>query len=190
MLDNIMFADFGWKEREMGYEHGWDTVVFVGTLLLIVGVAVSCALFFDNDYFKVRWHVWDTSEQVWAVGGGSSTLIGILLLVLIGCGASLPQPTDPVTVEVVACEPTLGTAGQYLKLKNWRMEVGICEAAMAEESARRAIRDMAARDVDRLGQEFDIYHVQGRTDCYCGPVCQEMMKLIEEARANGLFCGP
>jgi hypothetical protein len=61
---------------------------------------------------------------------------------------------------------------------------------MAEESERQAIRSVAAHDVDRLGQEFDIYHAQGRTDCYCGPVCQELMKFLEKARTNGLFCGP
>ncbi|MFA5413479.1 MAG: hypothetical protein WC348_02985 [Patescibacteria group bacterium] len=168
-----------------------STAVFLGILFLLCGAAVIGGLLNDNDYLKVPWRVWDPSEHAWAFGGGSSTLAGILLLILVGCGGSLPEPTDPVTVEVVACEPTLGgTHGQYLSLETQRMEVGICEAAMAEESARQAIRNFAERDVDRLGQEFDVYRARGRTDCYCGPVCQEMTKFLLEARANGLFCGP
>jgi hypothetical protein len=39
-----------------------------------------------------------------------------------------------------------------------------------------------------LGREFDIYRVQRRTDCYCGPVCEEITKFIVDAEAEG--CGP
>jgi hypothetical protein len=162
--------------------------IFWGVMLLLSGVAIVCASIQEN--WKVRWPVWDVSEQAWGVGGGLSVLLGTMFFIC-SCGVSLPEPTDPVTVEVVACEPTLGgTPGQYLQLKIRRTEVGVCEAAMAEESARQAIRNFAERDVDRLGQEFDVYRARGRTDCYCGPVCQEMTKFLEEARRNGLFCGP
>ncbi|MFA5128709.1 MAG: hypothetical protein WC445_01945 [Patescibacteria group bacterium] len=123
-------------------------------------------------------------------GGGIGAILGLLFLVF-GCGGSLSEPTDPVTVEVVTCEPTLGgTAGQYYQLAAWRTEVGICEAAMSEVGARQAVRNAAERDVSRLGAEFDVYHAAGRTDCYCGPVCLEITKFLEEARQNGFFCRP
>jgi hypothetical protein len=169
-----------------------NVLIFWGTILLLSGWAIYCAVKHENK--KIPWRVWDTSEKVWRLVGAGIALTGVGFFVYFfasGCGTSLPQPTDPVTVEVVACEPTLGgTPGQYLQLKAWRTEVGICEAAMAEESVRQAIRNFAERDVDRLGQEFDVYRARGRTDCYCGPVCQEMTKFLLEARANGLFCGP
>ena len=172
---------------------GQDTrslAFFLGVVLLLGSAAAIGGLFGEN--WKIKWRVWDRSERVGAIFSGFGVLFGVVLLVFsFGCGGSRPEPTDPVTVEVVACEPTLGgTPGQYLQLKAWRTEVGICEAAMAEESARQAIRNFAERDVDRLGQEFDVYRARGRTDCYCGPVCQEMTKFLLEARANGLFCGP
>lgn len=172
-------------------QHVGSTTVFLGVIFLFCGVAVIGALLNDNDYFKVPWRVWDWSEHAWAVVGGIVALTGVCCFAS-GCGVSLPEPTDPVTVEVTACEPALGgTPGQYLQLKIRRTEVGVCEAAMAEESARQAIRNFAERDVDRLGQEFDVYRARGRTDCYCGPVCQEMTKYLLEARQNGLFCrGP
>lgn len=167
-------------------EHGWK---ILGYLLLVVGLLSALTLKGEN--WKIERRVWERVDQAGFFVCIIVFLVGIFLAAF-GCGASLPQPTDPVTVEVVACEPTLGgTPGQYLRLKTWRTEVGICEAAMVEDEVRQAIRNMAQRDVERLGQEFDVYRVQGRTDCYCGPVCQEMTRFLEEARRNGLFCrGP
>jgi len=172
--------------REMS---GWSSIVFIGVLLALIGPGTVATIIVEN--WKTPLAEWEWWEPAVVVLFGVGFLVGICFIIF-GCGGRLPQPTDPVTVEVVACEPTLGTEGQYLKLENWRRTVGVCEAAMADdEVARRVIRNTAERDVDRLGQEFDIYHVQGRTDCYCGPVCQEMTEFIEEARRNGLFCrGP
>ncbi len=161
----------------------------VGVILIAGGLLAFFGVRLENK--GIPRHAWDTNELFRYYGGPPAAILG-LLFILFGCGGgSLPEPTDPVTVEVIACEPTLGgTPGQYLQLKTWRTEIGVCEAAMAEDGARRAIRNMAERDVDRLGQEFDIYRVQGRIDCYCGPVCQEMTELVERARQTGLFCGP
>jgi hypothetical protein len=164
-------------------------MAFLGGLMAVAGVCTLGALIGDN--WKIKWHVWEKKEQAGAIGGGVGVIIG-LLLVLCGCGGSqsYPQPTDPVTVEVVACEPTLGTSGQYLKLSSWRREVGVCAAMRADLWDRQEILDAAERDVDRLGQEYDAYRVSGQTDCYCGPVCLEVTGFLEGARGDGLFCGP
>jgi len=166
----------------------WSSIVFIGVILALVGPGTVATIIVEN--WKTPPAEWEWWEPVAVVLSGVGFLVGICFIIF-GCGASLVEPTDPVSVEVTACEPALGgTAGQYYQLAAWRKEVGFCEAAIAEESARQAIRNFAERDVDRLGSEFDIYRVQGRTDCYCGPVCQEMMKFIEEARESGLSCSP
>lgn len=163
---------------------------FVGLCGLLFGLLIVCAVLANNDYGKIKWRVWSSGEQVQAIGGAIGVFLGFLLFVF-GCGGSSSEVGDQTHVEVTACEPTLGgTAGQYYQLADWRTEVGICEAAMSEVGARQAARDAAERDVSRLGAEFDVYHATGRTDCYCGPVCLEMTKFLEEARQNGFFCRP
>lgn len=170
-------------------EHEGHALQFLGLLFFLLGVSAFLGTYFENR--KVPQRVWDRSELLCYYGGLIGAALGFLFL-NFGCGGRPPEPTDQVTVEVVACEPTLGgTAGQYYRLAEWREEVGICEAAMSEDSARQAARDAAERDVGRLGVEFDVYRAAGRTDCYCGPVCQEMTGFLEGARQNGLFCrGP
>ncbi len=168
---------------------GQDAGIFVMVLFSIFALSAFLGVRLENLGIPRRaWERWERAVDISA----KAVFCAWLYVGVCGCGASLPQPTDPVTVEVVACEPTLGgTPGQYLQLKIQRTEVGVCEAAMSDgEDVRRAARAAAERDVDRLGQEFDVYQVQGRTDCYCGPVCQEMTKYLLEARTNGLFCGP
>lgn len=107
----------------------------------------------------------------------------------LACGASLPEPADSVHVKVTICEPTLGTSGQYLRLASWRRGQGICETMLeSSEDRRRAIREVAERDVDRLNREFDVYLASGQTDCYNGPVFNEMQNLVEEKRRDGILC--
>lgn len=173
-------------------QHVGSAAVFWGVIFLLCGVAVIGGLLNDNDYFRVRLRVWDTSEQVWGVGGGLGVVLGILL-VLFGCGGSQfqPQPTDPVTVEVIACEPTLGTAGQYLQMSARCREVAICAATMPEVEDRETIREEAERYAEQLDEEFDEYLRTGRTGCYNGPIFREATEFLEGARKDGLFCrGP
>lgn len=106
------------------------------------------------------------------------------------CGASQLEPTDPVTVEVVVCDPELGgTAGQYLRLANWRRREGVCEAILESSGYRQQeIRFIAESDAARLEHEFDTYQISGRIDCYNGPVFRELQRLVEEKRQNGTLC--
>ncbi len=115
------------------------------------------------------------------------TVVGCVFV--MACGTSQPESIDPVHVEIVACEPTLGTAGQYYKLSFWCREVAFCAIMMPEvQGDREMIRVEAERYARELDREFDEYHRADRTDCYCGPICREATRFIEEARMNGLLC--
>jgi hypothetical protein len=167
-------------------EHGWK---ILGYLLLVVGLLSALTLKGEN--WKIERRVWERVDQAGFFVCIIVFLVGIFLTIL-GCGASLPQPTDPVHVDVVACEPTLGgTPGQYLKMSAWCREVALCAATMLEVRNREAVRVTAERYAEQLGEEFDEYSEARRTDCYCGPVCLEATTFLKEARSNGLFCrGP
>jgi hypothetical protein len=167
-----------------------SSAAFLGGLMAIVGICTLGALFAENG--GIPWRAWDRSEQAGFIGGGFGVVLGILL-VLCGCGGSQsqPQPTDPVTVEVIACEPTLGTAGQYYEMSARCREVSICAATMPEVEDRETIREEAESYAEELDLEFDDYLKAGRTGCYNGPVFREATEFLEGARRNGLFCrGP
>ena len=164
-----------------------STVVFTGVFCVVSGTAIIGALIQEN--WKVKWHAWDAGEQRGAWLGAIVVLVGLCLAVF-GCGAREPEPTDPVTVEVSVCEPTLGgTLGQYYRLKIWRRGEGVCEAMLeSSEERRRAICAVAEDDIDRLDRELDAYLASGRDDCYSGPVFNEMQDLVEEKRQAGTLC--
>lgn len=168
-------------------EHGGSVLSFFGLLFVVAGPAAFFATVMEN--WKIRWPVWDRSEQFCCVSGVVGLFVGIFFLAL-GCGGTPPGPVDPVHVEVVVCEPTLGTDGQYYELISWRREIGVCAAMRADFWEREEILGSAEDDVLRLGEEYDAYNKAGRTDCYCGPVCREMVDFVEQARADGLVCGP
>lgn len=180
MLNNLYSQNKG--ERKMVFYEG--SASFFGVMILLCGTAILGALVFEN--WKIKWRVWDTSEHIWAVVGGFSIILGLLCLIG-GCGRSQPKPTDPVHVEVIVCEPTLGTAGQYYKLSTWCREIAVC-ATIALGTRNYEVQMIAERYVEQLGEEFDQYIGTGRTDCYCGPVCREAMLFIEEAKSSGLLC--
>ena len=189
MTDNFLFAEYSPKlgDGERRAEMISDLLHFIGWALFLLGLAGVWGTWMDNQ--KVPKRAWDTSELFCYYGGGGSALLGFVLL-LFGCGGSLPEPTDPVHVEVTVCEPRLGTEGQYLALNSWRREIGVCEAMRADLWEREEILGRAESDLLRLGEEYDVYQAEGRTDCYCGPVCQEMVNFVEQARIDGRVCGP
>jgi hypothetical protein len=165
----------------------WSPFVFVGVLLVLIGPGTVATIIAEN--WRIPRSARDRGGWVKFALGIIGFLVGICLITF-GCGASVPQPTDPVTVEVSVCEPTLGgTLGQYYRLKIWRRGEGVCEAMLeSSEERRRAICAVAEDDIDRLDRELDAYLASGRDDCYSGPVFNEMQDLVEEKRQTGTLC--
>lgn len=162
---------------------------FVGFILVVAGGLAYAGNRAEN--WRVPKRAWDVGELWLHYGGLAGALLGLALLIF-GCGAREPEPTDPVTVEVTVCEPTIGgTAGQYLRMSSWCREVALCAAMMPEVEDREAIREEAERYAEELDREFDDYYRAGRTGCYNGPVFREVTPFIEMARGRGLLCrGP
>lgn len=170
----------GPRDLATSQQIGWTIVV--GLIFYVVG-AISWA----KKSLACRW-----CETVSKVGLVIclAGLVGFFLLSSGGCGGSQPQSTDPVTVEVTVCDSALGgTAGEYLRLKTWRQAEGICEESLeSSEDRQQAIREATERDVADLDRELDRYLASHRTDCYNGPVFNEMERLVEEKRQNGTLC--
>ncbi|MBU1146119.1 hypothetical protein KKD80_01040 [Patescibacteria group bacterium] len=171
----------------MGYDHGWSTLAFVGAVMALVGPGTAAKIIQEN--WKIRWGVWDRWERGVAILGGIGFFVGVAFMVF-GCGAREPEPTDPVWVEVVVCDSALGgTAGQYLRLKIWRQGEGICDEMIeTSEDRQQAIREATERDIDDLDHELDAYLASSRTDCYNGPVFNELQRLVNERRRYRILC--
>jgi hypothetical protein len=111
---------------------------------------------------------------------GALCVLGAIVVFTAGCGQSLPEPTDPVTVDVrgpsAEFEPTMNF---YLWLSLSRIGFAECEAARASLEEGRAIRAAARQEVQLLRDEFVAYVHSGQTGEYCGPVCEEMKEFLE-----------
>lgn len=161
----------------------------IGSLLTVAGVGAYFvfAILWARKSMKCRWLQRLTTWSFLALLAGLATL---LVSFNVGCGARLPGPTDPVTVEVTVCDATLGgTAGQYYRLSAWRQAEGVCDEMLESSEARQQeIREATERDVADLNRELDAYLASHRTDCYNGPVFNDLQRLVEEKRRNGTLC--
>jgi len=155
-----------------------STAVFTGILCLVAGTAIIGGFLWEN--WKIKWHAWDAGEQrgVWL--GAIVALVG-LCLAIFGCGGSQPEPTDPVTVEVVRPESDFEpTMSLYLQLSLLRRVVMDCETAQVSAEEGREIEAAARQEMQLLRDEFDAYAHGGQGGPYCGPVCQEIQKFLLE----------
>lgn len=171
----------------MGYEHGWSTLEFLGAILMLIGPFAALAFALEN--LRIRWNVLDRGERAWAVAGPVTVFVGVALLTF-GCTTSLPEPTDPVTVEVdgptTELEPVVNL---YLWLSAARLGFAECEAARASGiEEENAIRAEARQEIQLLHDELTAYVKSGQTGLYCGPACEEMVEFIENSDAS--VCEP
>ncbi len=148
----------------------------VGFILVVAGGLAYGGNHAENR--KIPKRAWDVGELCLHYGGLAGVFLGLALLVF-GCGASVPEPTDPVTVEVDGPTTELApTVNFYLRLSMARVGFAACEAAQVPLEERSAIRAEARQEVQLLHDELVAYVKSGQTGEYCGPVCEEIFNFL------------
>ncbi|MFA5128708.1 MAG: hypothetical protein WC445_01940 [Patescibacteria group bacterium] len=104
-------------------------------------------------------------------------IYAILLAAFVGCTAKT-EVVRPSADAVLAL---------HLHISIARMEAASCQGIGLSSEKRRAIIRNALQDLQRLREEFGAYIERGRSDPYCGSVCEEMLDFLETAEDNGFL---